>query len=71
MGYSVKLNGGYMYNLAYRIFSGNKLIRYKLLNIDSRIYETKLIGKTVNLTQQGLVQNLKYTLHRLQGNNIL
>lgn len=60
-----------MYKLTHRIFSGNKLIGYKLYNIINKQYEIKSIPETVDLTQQGKIQNLRYTSHRLQGNNIL
>lgn len=60
-----------MYKLTHRIFSGNKLIGYKLYNFVTKQYEFKSIPETIGITQQGSIQNLKYVSHRLQGNNIL
>lgn len=59
-----------MYSLTHRIFSGSKLVQYKLYNLLTKQYEIKSIPETVDLTQQGLVQNLRYSSHRLQGKGI-
>lgn len=56
-----------MYRLTHRIFLGNRLIGYKILNIVTKKYEVKSIPETIDLTQQNKIQNLRYISHRLQG----
>lgn len=58
------------YKALARIFSGNRIIGYKVLNLNTSKISLISIEETVDLIQQGLVINLKYSSGAIKGNGI-